>query len=162
MATATMLAEKVRVRPGRVFGRELDVVHIGARQANRGIGLFERFRARDLQLVLEVNVRAGEEYVNARPVRPFHRAGSGYDVFVARAGKGGDAWAANLAADAADRGKVTRRCDGEASLHDIDPSASSAWAMRSFSGVVMLQPGDCSPSRRVVSKKKTRSWPRPF
>ena len=25
--------------------------------------------------------------------------------------------------------------------------------MRSFSCVVMLQPGDCSPSRRVVSKK---------
>ena len=35
------------------------------------------------------------------------------------------------------------------------PRASRAWAMRSFSGVVMLQPGDCSPSRRVVSKKKT-------
>jgi hypothetical protein len=25
--------------------------------------------------------------------------------------------------------------------------------MVSFSGVVMLQPGDCSPSRKVVSKK---------
>ncbi len=29
--------------------------------------------------------------------------------------------------------------------------------MRSFSGMVMLHPGDCSPSRKVVSKKKTRS-----
>jgi hypothetical protein len=28
--------------------------------------------------------------------------------------------------------------------------------MRSFSGCVMLQPGDCSPSRSVVSKIMTR------
>jgi hypothetical protein len=38
------------------------------------------------------------------------------------------------------------------------PRAASPWAMRIFSAMVMLQPGDCSPSRRVVSKKKTRSW----
>ncbi len=35
------------------------------------------------------------------------------------------------------------------------PKSSRAWAMVSFSCVVMLQPGDCSPSRRVVSKKTT-------
>ena len=33
------------------------------------------------------------------------------------------------------------------------PRSSRAWAMVSFSCVVMLQPGDCSPSRSVVSKK---------
>src|SRR3569833_2912623 len=37
------------------------------------------------------------------------------------------------------------------------PSSASARATRSFSGWVMLQPGDCSPSRRVVSKINTRS-----
>src|SRR5208283_5285386 len=36
------------------------------------------------------------------------------------------------------------------------PSSASLWAMRSFSGTFMLQPGDCSPSRNVVSKMKTR------
>ena len=36
------------------------------------------------------------------------------------------------------------------------PSSTSFPAMRSFSGTVMLQPGDCSPSRRVVSKIQTR------
>src|SRR5271168_4421782 len=36
------------------------------------------------------------------------------------------------------------------------PRSSRAWAMLSFSWVVMLQPGDCSPSRRVVSKIRTR------
>ena len=37
------------------------------------------------------------------------------------------------------------------------PSSTSLRAMRSFSATVMLQPGDCSPSRRVVSKMYTRS-----
>jgi len=37
------------------------------------------------------------------------------------------------------------------------PRSASAFATRSFSGCVMLQPGDCSPSRSVVSKIITRS-----
>src|SRR5437763_9364979 len=37
------------------------------------------------------------------------------------------------------------------------PSSTSLRAIRSFSGTVMLQPGDCSPSRKVVSKMYTRS-----
>ena len=37
------------------------------------------------------------------------------------------------------------------------PSSTSLRAIRSFSGTVMLQPGDCSPSRSVVSKMYTRS-----
>jgi hypothetical protein len=37
------------------------------------------------------------------------------------------------------------------------PSSASARATRSFSGCVMLQPGACSPSRKVVSKISTRS-----
>src|SRR5687768_10126329 len=36
------------------------------------------------------------------------------------------------------------------------PSSASAFATRSFSAWVMLQPGDCSPSRSVVSKTRTR------
>src|SRR6516164_2488622 len=40
------------------------------------------------------------------------------------------------------------------------PSSTSLRAMVNFSGTVMLQPGDCSPSRRVVSKMYTRSLTR--
>src|SRR5664280_1621113 len=40
------------------------------------------------------------------------------------------------------------------------PSSTSFRAIFSFSGTVMLQPGDCSPSRRVVSKMYTRSLTR--
>ena len=37
------------------------------------------------------------------------------------------------------------------------PIVSSSWAISSFSSMVMEAPGDCSPSRRVVSKIFTRS-----
>ncbi len=37
------------------------------------------------------------------------------------------------------------------------PISSSSSATSSFSSWVMVAPGDCSPSRRVVSKMKTRS-----
>src|ERR1035437_1507394 len=40
------------------------------------------------------------------------------------------------------------------------PSSTSFRAIFSFSGTVMLQPGDCSPSRRVVSNMYTRSLTR--
>src|SRR5262245_13922460 len=40
------------------------------------------------------------------------------------------------------------------------PSSASARATRIFSGWLMLQPGDCSPSRSVVSKIRTRSGSR--
>ena len=36
------------------------------------------------------------------------------------------------------------------------PSSASASAMRSFSARFMEKPGDCSPSRRVVSKMMMR------
>ena len=36
------------------------------------------------------------------------------------------------------------------------PSAASARAISSFSAMFMLAPGDCSPSRKVVSKIRTR------
>ena len=37
------------------------------------------------------------------------------------------------------------------------PSRASWWAISSFSAVFSEMPGDCSPSRRVVSKMSTRS-----
>ena len=37
------------------------------------------------------------------------------------------------------------------------PISSSSWAILSFSGTVIEAPGDCSPSRKVVSKMMMRS-----
>src|SRR6185437_146069 len=50
-----------------------------------------------------------------------------------------------------------REAAGKPASITSTPSSVSARATRSFSGCVMLQPGDCSPSRSVVSKISTRS-----
>src|SRR5436190_15830059 len=52
-----------------------------------------------------------------------------------------------------------REAIGKPASMTSTPSSASAFATRSFSGCVMLQPGDCSPSRSVVSKMRTRlAW----
>src|SRR5256886_5809697 len=53
--------------------------------------------------------------------------------------------------------KSPREAAGKPASMTSTPSSASARATRSFSGRVMLQPGDCSPSRSVVSKISTRS-----
>src|SRR5436190_13340744 len=50
-----------------------------------------------------------------------------------------------------------REAAGKPASMTSTPSSASARATRSFSGCAMLQPGDCSPSRSVVSKIITRS-----
>ena len=62
-----------------------------------------------------------------------------------------------LAADRVHGFEIAFGGDREAGLQNVHASSTSLRAMRSFSGTVMLQPGDCSPSRRVVSKMYTRS-----
>ena len=46
---------------------------------------------------------------------------------------------------------------GNPALRMSTPSSTSLRAIRSFSGTVIEQPGDCSPSRKVVSKIYRRS-----
>ena len=53
--------------------------------------------------------------------------------------------------------KSPRDAAGNPASMTSTPSSASARATRSFSGWAMLQPGDCSPSRSVVSKINTRS-----
>src|SRR6201988_384000 len=53
--------------------------------------------------------------------------------------------------------KSPREAAGKPASITSTPSSARARATRSFSGCVMLQPGDCSPSRSVVSKIRTRS-----
>ena len=80
-------------------------------------------------------------------------AGGGFDVFALAAGERTDARAADFAGDGVDGVEVAGGGDGEAGFDDVDAEAASWWAKRSFSAWCMVQPGDCSPSRRVVSKK---------
>ncbi len=53
--------------------------------------------------------------------------------------------------------EVAGRGDREAGLDHVDPELPSWWAISSFSWVFSEIPGDCSPSRNVVSKISTRS-----
>jgi len=79
-------------------------------------------------------------------------AGGGFNVLALAAGERGDDGATDFASDDADGLGVALGGDGEAGLEDVD--AEPIWcARRSFSPRCMVQPGDCSPSRRVVSKK---------
>src|SRR5690349_22586660 len=50
-----------------------------------------------------------------------------------------------------------REAAGKPASMTSTPRSASARATRSFSGCAMLHPGDCSPSRSVVSKIMTRS-----
>src|SRR5260221_8655461 len=51
----------------------------------------------------------------------------------------------------------SREAAGNPASITSTPRSASARASRSFSACVMVQPGDCSPSRKVVSKISTRS-----
>ncbi len=65
---------------------------------------------------------------------------------------------AHLLGDAAARSSPRRaRRPGSRPRSRRRPSFSSMRAMRSFSSRVMVAPGDCSPSRSVVSKMRTCS-----
>src|SRR2546429_371845 len=77
----------------------------------------------------------------------------------ARPRRRGEAWAARRpsGATACTDSKSPREAAGKPASMTSTPSSASARATRSFSGRVMLQPGDCSPSRSVVSKISTRS-----
>jgi hypothetical protein len=52
--------------------------------------------------------------------------------------------------------KIAGRGNGKPGLDDIDAHFVKQRAMRSFSSRFIEQPGDCSPSRKVVSKMMTR------
>ena len=68
------------------------------------------------------------------------------DVLVYAARKRADGRAANGISDCCDRSCITGRRSCKAGLDDVD-LATSIFSLR-----FMEQPGDCSPSRRVVSK----------
>jgi hypothetical protein len=106
--------------------------------------------------VTQVDVTGGDEGVNARVDRILERLGRCFDVSRVGSCQRGNSRVRTRLDDFLYRECVARRCNGKSCLDDVDPECSCL-AMRTFSGTDMLQPGDCSPSRSVVSKMKTRS-----
>ena len=140
-----------------IHRRELDVVdeRAGVRDGRAAWPL--DVLARGLQLVVDVDVRRGDEGVDARAVGVAHRFGGALDVGGVRAGEPGDDRAVDLARDRLHGLEVARRRDREAGLDHVDAQARELVGDLELLGVFSEMPGDCSPSRRVVSKMMTRS-----
>jgi hypothetical protein len=103
-----------------------------------------------------MEVGGGEEDVDAGFVGGLDGTGGGFDVLALAAGERGDARAGYFARDGLDELKSPWEAMAKPASMMSTPRAASWWAKRSFSAWCMVQPGDCSPSRRVVSKMT--SW----
>src|SRR5882762_785586 len=79
------------------------------------------------------------------------------DIVFPRARQGCDGYITHFLGHQAHRFQVAARSDGETASITSTPSLANCRAMRIFSAVFMEKPGDCSPSRSVVSNIRTGS-----
>ena len=84
------LCQELRIRPGRVLGRELDLVHAPVRIRHRGPRLLQDFRRLEAELSLHVDRAGRDEGVQPRAVRVGDRFDRGVDVIAARPRERGD------------------------------------------------------------------------
>jgi hypothetical protein len=94
--------------------------------------------------------------MNPRAIRALEGLRSPLDIQSIGPRQSGHTQRAEIAADCGDRRKVSSEAIGKPASTMSAPSSSSLAAIRNFSSTVMLHPGDCSPSLRVVSKIHTR------
>jgi hypothetical protein len=115
----------VAVAAGHVLGGELDVVGVGAGQFDGLDGAPDVLLAGDLEHVLQVDVGAGAEGVDATQLAAagFDGLAGADDVDVLGAGQGADLRALDLGGDGQDGLEVSGRGDGEAGLDDVDLQA---------------------------------------
>jgi hypothetical protein len=106
---------------GRVHRRELDVIDVLLGVRDGGAGLPEHVLARALELVLDVDVRGRDEYVDPRPGGIADGVPGGVDVADVRAGQSRDHRAFDRAGDRLYGLEVTGRGDGKAGLDHVDP-----------------------------------------
>jgi hypothetical protein len=151
------LCGEVHVGASGVHRGELDVVAQRARLRDRRAGQALDVLPRGHELVLDVDVRRRQERVDARARAVAHRLGGALDVGGMSAREAGDHRALDLARDRAHRLEVAGRGDREAGLDHVDAQAGELVRDLELLRRVQRDPGDCSPSRRVVSKMMTRS-----
>ena len=142
-----------------VLGRELDVAAQVAREAHRQLRLLEHLLGRHAQLLLHVQRRGRDEGVDARRAAPPFSASAARVMSrsLARAQRA-HGRVPDRAGDRLHRLEVAVRATPRSRPRSRRPCSRSSWrAMRSFSSLVIEAPGDCSPSRKVVSKMIRRS-----
>jgi hypothetical protein len=148
-------AQVVMLGPRRIHRRPL---HIVAQVAGMGHGVVDA-----LGHLVHVQVgdgavqrRGADEGVDARAAGMFHRLPAAVDVLEIRPGQAADRGVLRPFRNLADGGEIAVEAMGKPASMMSTPISSRSWAISSFSSWVMVAPGDCSPSRSVVSKMTTR------
>jgi hypothetical protein len=91
--------EKVLITPSRILGRELNVLTLCFGILHSSDGALHAFLARNAELVLEVNVRGGQESVDATARRTLNRLVRTINVFLGCASKGSNNLALEFGGD---------------------------------------------------------------
>ena len=132
--------------------------HFDLACAHRPTDHLQDFLARLVQLVLKMNVGGGEKGVDARPRGILQRFPGAVDVKLIGPRQRGDDGPPDFRRDGLDGFKVAVRGDGESRLPECPRPAGRVGGPSRFSPAgSCCSPGDCSPSRSVVSKMKTFS-----
>ncbi len=146
-----------RIRAGGIHRAELHVVDEALGLRDGRLGALEHVVARVAHLVLDVDVARGDERVDPRPRGIGECLASAGDVGGLRAGQAADHGALDLTSDRLHGLEVAGARDREAGLDDVDPETGELLRDLELLAGVERDAGDCSPSRRVVSKIRTRS-----
>jgi len=101
--------------------------------------------------MLKVNIRSGDEGMYPSRLGRLDGLGGPVDIVEFSSGKASDRGPFDLRRNHSDGFKVTDRRDGKSGFYISTPSLTSWRATWSFSSTFIDAPGDCSPSRRVVS-----------
>ena len=160
-----LVEERGIAAPG-VLGRELDVAAERARVADHLRDAREHLVARHAQLVLHVEIARSRGRCGCAGAAPAHALPRVLDVRLRGARERADdrRVVQRPALPAPHRPgrrslRTAARSSGEAAGKPASmtstPSRASACATSSFSAEVIVAPGDCSPSRSVVSKIRT-------
>ena len=86
------------------------------------------------------------------------RLGAAVDILEAGAREAADHGVLGALGDLVDRGEIALGGDREAGLDDVDAHLVEQLGDFELLSCVMVAPGHCSPSRKVVSKMRTRSF----
>ena len=118
-ALADHAKDVLRLGAGGVHRGELHVGAVLLGSGHLGAGHLQHLLAVLLQLVKDVDIGDGEEYVDARLGRVLHGLPAGVHVAGDGAGQAGDDGAAHLLGDGDDGLEVARRGRGEAGLDEV-------------------------------------------
>ena len=150
------LNHEVPIAARRVLARELDVVEMLLRVRDRPGRRVEDVLARHVELVLQMDVGGRDEDVDARMLRLVDRAQRRNRHPPRGCARGSARPARSPSPRRAERDSKSPGDDAAKPASMMSTLSRSSWrAIAIFSSTFMVQPGDCSPSRSVVSKIRT-------